>query len=147
MRAVRSILMLAVVGLATSCETAKLPFSAGVGANPILPPPKKSLIPTVIIAPAKGWPVGTQPVSASGTSVTAFAAGLDQARCVAGGRRRPQRQLARHCTSELWDTQLITTVDIHSRKAAAEWRPGHLPGFGAGLSALATRAECLGTST
>ena len=70
------------VGLAACGETAKLPFSAGIGANPTLPPPSKSLIPTVHIAPAKGWPDGAKPVPAAGTIVTAFAAGLDHPRWV-----------------------------------------------------------------
>ena len=70
------------VGLAACCETAKLPFSAGVGANPTLPPPNKSLIPTVLIAPAKGWPDGAKPVPAAGTSVAAFATGLDHPRWI-----------------------------------------------------------------
>ena len=83
MKAVYSIpLMLAVVSLAVSCETAKLPFSAGVGANPTLPPPRESLIPTVLIAPAKGWPRGATPLAAAGTSVNAFATGLDHPRWV-----------------------------------------------------------------
>ena len=70
------------VGLAACGETAKLPFSAGIGANPTLPPPSKSLIPTVHIAPAKGWPNGAKPVPAAGTSVIAFAAGLDHPRWI-----------------------------------------------------------------
>ena len=83
LKAVNSLLLIvAVVGLTAGCETAKLPFSAGVGANPTLPPPKKSLIPTVLIAPAKGWPDGAKPLSAKGTSVNAFATGLDHPRWV-----------------------------------------------------------------
>jgi len=69
-------------GLVTSCETAKLPFSAGVGNHPTLPPPKKSLIPTVHIAPANGWPAGVKPVAVAGTSVTAFAANLEHPRWI-----------------------------------------------------------------
>ncbi len=65
----------------TGCgETARLPFSAGVGSNPTLPPPNKTLIPTVHIAPAKGWPEGVKPTSPPGTTVTAFAIGLDHPR-------------------------------------------------------------------
>jgi len=65
----------------TACgETAKLPFSAGVGPNPTLPAPNKTLIPTVHIAPAKGWPDGLMPTSPPGTVVNAFAAGLDHPR-------------------------------------------------------------------
>ena len=52
------------VALAACGEMATLPFSAGVGPDPKLPPPKKTLIPTVSIAPAKGWPEGGKPVAA-----------------------------------------------------------------------------------
>jgi glucose/arabinose dehydrogenase len=57
-------------------ETAKLPASAGIGPNPTLPPPTKTLIPTVNIAPATGWPAGEMPVAAPGTAVSAFAGDL-----------------------------------------------------------------------
>ncbi|MCM5678139.1 sorbosone dehydrogenase family protein [Schlegelella sp. S2-27] len=63
-----------------ACENAKLPVDAGIGPQPTLPPPAKSLIPTVDIAPARGWPEGTAPVSAPGTQVQAFAQGLDHPR-------------------------------------------------------------------
>lgn len=52
----------------------------GAGPNPTLPPPHSSLIPTVNIAPAKGWPAGTMPQAAPGTRVGAFARGLDHPR-------------------------------------------------------------------
>jgi glucose/arabinose dehydrogenase len=61
-------------------ETARLPVSAGIGPNPTLPPPTKTLIPTVKIAPAKGWPPGIKPAVAPGLSVTAFASNLDHPR-------------------------------------------------------------------
>ncbi len=65
----------------TSCgDTAKVPIDASFGPNPRLPPPIRTLIPTVNIAPAKGWPPGTKPISAPGTTVNAFAAGLDHPR-------------------------------------------------------------------
>ena len=70
------------VCLAACAETAKLPFSAGVGPNPMLPPPNKSLIPTVLIAPAKGWPDGAKPVPTAGASVTAFATSLEHPRWI-----------------------------------------------------------------
>lgn len=60
--------------------TARLPVSAGEGAHPQLPAPEKSLIPTLHIAPAKGWPPGGKPVPGAGLSVTAFATGLDHPR-------------------------------------------------------------------
>ena len=65
---------LAVV-LAACGDTAKLPFSAGVGPDPALPPPNKTLIPTVEIARAKGWPNGAKPVPAAGMTVSALATG------------------------------------------------------------------------
>ncbi|NRF68227.1 sorbosone dehydrogenase family protein [Aquincola sp. S2] len=67
----------AVATLIGACSgVAKLPESAGVGPDPTLPPPEKSLIPTVKIAEATGWPAGAKPVAASGTQVQAFATGL-----------------------------------------------------------------------
>jgi glucose/arabinose dehydrogenase len=45
-----------------------------------LPEPNKTLIPTVNIAPAIGWPDGTKPTAAAGTQVAAFAEGLDHPR-------------------------------------------------------------------
>ena len=63
-------------------DTAQLPVSAGVGPKPTLPPPTRTLIPTVHIAPAKGWPAGAKPVAAAGTAVSAFATGLDHPRWV-----------------------------------------------------------------
>lgn len=65
----------------TACgEMATLPISAGTGANPVLPAPQKRLIPTVNIAPAKGWPVGVIPLAAAGTRVAEFASELDHPR-------------------------------------------------------------------
>jgi len=65
----------------TGCgEVATLPENAGVGPRPALPPPHSALIPTVHIAPAKGWPAGTTPVAAAGLAVNAYAAGLDHPR-------------------------------------------------------------------
>jgi glucose/arabinose dehydrogenase len=62
------------------CESARLPVEAGIGPNPELPPPTRSLIPTVKIAPAKGWAPGTAPIPAPGFAVNAFASGLDHPR-------------------------------------------------------------------
>ncbi len=52
----------------------------GYGPAPVLPLPQHNLIPTVNIAPAKGWPVGLTPQAVAGTRVTAFASGLDHPR-------------------------------------------------------------------
>jgi glucose/arabinose dehydrogenase len=66
--------------LAACGESAKIPEEAAVGPNPTLPEPVSSLIPTVDIAPAKGWPDGVTPTPANGLAVTAFATGLDHPR-------------------------------------------------------------------
>ncbi|HEX2197610.1 MAG TPA: sorbosone dehydrogenase family protein [Burkholderiales bacterium] len=77
LRVLRLILVLVLAGCA---DTARLPLSAGMGPDPTLPPPVQSLIPTVDVAPAIGWPEGAQPRAAPGTRVTAFARGLDHPR-------------------------------------------------------------------
>ena len=52
----------------------------GYGPQPNLPEPKTSLLPTVNIAPAKGWPAGAMPTPAAGLKVQAFARGLEHPR-------------------------------------------------------------------
>jgi len=71
-----------VIGLTACSETSKLPPGADVGATPTLLAPVKSLIPTVKIAPAQGWPEGLMPQPAAGMTVTALATGLDHPRWV-----------------------------------------------------------------
>ncbi len=67
--------------LASGCaETARLQVAAGTGASPQLPPPVQTLVPTVNIAPAKGWPAGSQPLAAQGLAVQPFAVDLDHPR-------------------------------------------------------------------
>ncbi len=66
--------------LAACAETAHLAVAEGTGPTPTLPPPTKTLIPTVHIAPAKGWPPGAMPTPAAGLAVNAFAEGLDHPR-------------------------------------------------------------------
>jgi glucose/arabinose dehydrogenase len=68
------------VGAGGCMESAKLPFSAGVGPDPVLPEPVRTPLPTVHIAPAKGWPDGTTPAAANGTAVSAFATGFSHPR-------------------------------------------------------------------
>jgi glucose/arabinose dehydrogenase len=63
-----------------SGENAKLPETAGIGPSPTIPPPAQTLIPTVDIAPAKGWPEGKGPTAAAGLAVNAFARGLEHPR-------------------------------------------------------------------
>ena len=61
-------------------DLARLPVSAGTGPNPTLPAARPALIPTVNIAPAKGWAAGSAPTATAGTRVSAFATGLDHPR-------------------------------------------------------------------
>lgn len=68
--------LLTLSGLAMSQTT------VGVGPNPTLPPPEENLVPTVNVAPAKGWPQGARPKAPAGFRVTAFAGGLDHPRWV-----------------------------------------------------------------
>ncbi|QVW24982.1 sorbosone dehydrogenase family protein [Pseudomonas hormoni] len=67
-------------GLAACGETSRLQVSDGTGPSPKLPEPNKTLIPTMNIAPAIGWPDGAKPTAAAGTQVAAFAEGLDHPR-------------------------------------------------------------------
>jgi glucose/arabinose dehydrogenase len=60
--------------------SARLPLGATVGPTPTLPAPETSLIPTVNVVDAKGWPANRTPIAAEGTTVTAFARGLDHPR-------------------------------------------------------------------
>lgn len=53
---------------------------SSLGAAPTLPPPSSSLIPTLQIAEAKGWPTGGKPAAAPGIVVNAFASGLSHPR-------------------------------------------------------------------
>ncbi|MDF3034953.1 MAG: L-sorbosone dehydrogenase [Paucimonas sp.] len=69
--------MLLAVNLCACANGARLPVEAGTGPQPTLPPPTKSLIPTVNVAPAVGWPAGTKPIAAEGFTVSAFAGKLD----------------------------------------------------------------------
>ncbi len=91
-----------------ACESeSKLPVSAGEGRNPELPPPTDSVIPTVNIAIAKGWPAGEKPKPAAGMRVEALADKLDHPRWLyvlpngdvlvaeTNGPERP-RELGRH---------------------------------------------------
>ena len=61
-------------------DVATLPVAAGTGPNPTLPAPRKTLLPTVQVAPARGWAEGARPIAAPGTAVNAFATGLDHPR-------------------------------------------------------------------
>jgi glucose/arabinose dehydrogenase len=105
-------LLLGVLGVLAACMgSARLPFSAGVGPEPQLPPARKEMIPTVKIAKARGWPEGAKPTPAAGLTVTAFATGLDHPRwihvlpngdvLVAESNKPPQPEQAKGLKSRL----------------------------------------------
>src|SRR5262245_50725807 len=75
-----SLVILSAVFLSSCGDSAKLPEGASIGANPTIPVPRKSYIPTVSIAWAKGWPEGGKPQAAAGLAVNAFARGLKHPR-------------------------------------------------------------------
>jgi glucose/arabinose dehydrogenase len=68
--------------LAACAEQATLPVEAGMGPDPALPPPRSGFLPTVNIAPVKGWAVGEAPIAAKGFAVNAYASGLDHPRWI-----------------------------------------------------------------
>jgi glucose/arabinose dehydrogenase len=79
----RTLLSAAVLVTLAACgEVARLPVSAGMGPNPTLPMPNKTLIPTVNVAPVNLWADGAKPTGAPGTAVNAFASGLDHPRWI-----------------------------------------------------------------
>ena len=61
-------------------DTATLPEEASIGSNPTLPAPNSSLIPTVNIATATGWPEGAKPKVPAGLEINAFSGGLEHPR-------------------------------------------------------------------
>ena len=68
---------------ATACaERSTLTPEQATGPDPVLPEPTRSAIPTVSVAPAKGWPTGAKPVAPEGRTVTAFATELVHPRWV-----------------------------------------------------------------
>lgn len=74
-------LVLALLGTLSACgDRANLPVREGIGPDPALPEPVTTLIPTVNVLEARGWPQGAKPQPAPGFSVKAFAVGLNHPR-------------------------------------------------------------------
>jgi glucose/arabinose dehydrogenase len=73
-------LVTAAVLLSACGESARLRVSDGTGPDPVWVPPHPTLLPTVNIAPARGWAEGDAPRPAAGLQVKAFARGLDHPR-------------------------------------------------------------------
>jgi len=68
------------LALAACGDMARVDERDGYGPSPSLPAPNQTLLPTVNIAPAKGWPANAMPIPAPGLAVNAFASGLDHPR-------------------------------------------------------------------
>lgn len=75
-----SLLTLMAVSISACGEVAKLPFDATTGPLPQIVTPNPTLIPTLKIAPAVGWPAGAMPMASAGLTVNAYAIGLDHPR-------------------------------------------------------------------
>ena len=71
---------LALAALPGCGEMARQQVSDGIGPDPKLPPPNKTLIPTVNIAKVIGWAEDQAPQPAPGLKVAAFARDLDHPR-------------------------------------------------------------------
>jgi glucose/arabinose dehydrogenase len=83
MRPTRFLVLLTCLFAATACaERSQLTREQATGPDPVLPEPTQKVVPTVSVAPAKGWPSGQKPVAPDGRSVTAFATGLEHPRWV-----------------------------------------------------------------
>ena len=70
----------ALILLAACGHTAQVPLAQGTGPAPELPAPSRTLIPTVKVAEAVGWPAGASPVPAPGLRIQPFAGGLEHPR-------------------------------------------------------------------
>ncbi|HEY6986000.1 MAG TPA: PQQ-dependent sugar dehydrogenase, partial [Rhodanobacteraceae bacterium] len=66
--------------LAACAAQTTLSVDAGSGREPVLPAPQSSLLPTIHVATAAGWPSGGKPAVASGLAVDAFALDLEHPR-------------------------------------------------------------------
>src|SRR4051812_10229264 len=76
----RVLCVVAAISVGACGSAARLAVSDGTGPNPVLPPPNGSLLPTVNVVAAAGWAPGETPTAVPGTTVTAFASGLDHPR-------------------------------------------------------------------
>jgi glucose/arabinose dehydrogenase len=74
--------VLACAALVACSETARLPPGADEGPNPTLSAPVKTVIPTVNVAPAHGWPQDATPLPAAGFMVSILERALQHPRWV-----------------------------------------------------------------
>src|SRR5688572_5404884 len=75
------LVLVVMASAAAGCgATARLTVADGTGPKPVLPAPRRSLLPTVNVVSAKGWTGEEKPVAPEGTAVRAFARGFDHPR-------------------------------------------------------------------
>jgi glucose/arabinose dehydrogenase len=79
-RALQPLLATALIVVAGCGDRASLAIEEGMGPNPELPSPNATLVPTVRVAPARGWSDVALPTPAPGLSVQRFAGDLDHPR-------------------------------------------------------------------
>jgi glucose/arabinose dehydrogenase len=65
---------------AAACGSAPAPESVGYGANPQIPAPHKSFLPTMKTAKGGAWPAAAAPTAPAGLKAVRFAEGLDHPR-------------------------------------------------------------------
>jgi glucose/arabinose dehydrogenase len=76
-----SFLLIVTASAVAGCgATARLAVADGTGPKPILPAPRRSLLPTVNVVTAKGWTGDEKPTATQATTVAAFARALDHPR-------------------------------------------------------------------
>jgi len=68
------------IALSGCGESAKNDITQSMGPNPALPDPVETMLPTVHVAKAIGWQNDSKPIAVQGTSVNAFATGLEHPR-------------------------------------------------------------------
>jgi glucose/arabinose dehydrogenase len=74
------LIVVAAVQLTACGAKARLAVADGIGPRPNLPPPETSILPTVDVVKAKGWPADARPTPPEGLAVGPFAQGLDHPR-------------------------------------------------------------------
>ncbi len=118
--------IMAMTTLIVACGLeSRQPIAAGIGPDPDLPVPKSSLLPTVLIAAAKGWPAGRTPRAAPGLMVKAFAQGLDHPRWLL----------------------VLPNGDVLVAETNAPERPKDATGFRAWMTSLAMRKAGAGVAS
>jgi glucose/arabinose dehydrogenase len=79
---IRHPLALRAFALLVCASSASAAYPPGYGPKVTLPKPDPALLPTVDIAPAKGWSANQAPTAASGLVARAFANGLEHPRTI-----------------------------------------------------------------